>query len=117
MSRQKKFVIIKDSENNCTIRFGYPFYHNDLISKDELNKYWIRGGFWELDYENKTITLYGSSADFGRPNKKDVENGIKNLNDDDYFELKWLIERIFNEEFPNRDYSDLKNYKFITTYD
>jgi len=119
MSRQRKFIIVKDwSGKNIEIRIGYPIYHRDLLNKsDEKNNIdCYGGGYWDLDYENKTITLYGSSDDFGKPNKKDIEAAIKNLNDHAYWQLEWTMERVFDKEFPDRDYSNIKDYKFIIEY-
>lgn len=119
MSRERKFIIVKDwSEKNVEIRIGYPIFHRDLLNKSDIKDRIIccGGGRWNLDYDNKTITLYGSSDDFGKPNKKDIETAIKNLDDHAYWQLEWMIERIFDKEFPDRDYSDLKDYKFIIDY-
>ena len=117
--RQRKFIILKDwSGKNVKIRIGYPIYHRDLFEKsDEKAGYDVYGGGrWDLDYDNKTITLYGQSDDFGKPDKKDVEKALKNINDHDWFMLEWQCERIFKKELPNADFSDLKNYKFDIKY-
>ena len=120
MSRERKFIIVKDKfGKNTKIRIGWPIYHRDLLDKSDENEGidCYGGGRWNLDYDNKTITLYGSSDDFGKPNKKDIETAIKNLDDHAYWQLEWMMERIFDKEFPDRDYSDLKDYKFIVDYD
>ena len=119
MSRQRKFIIVKDwSGKDIQIRIGYPIFHKDLLDKsDEKNNIdCYGGGRWDLDYENKTITLYGSSDDFGKPDKKDIEIAIKNIDDHKWWQLEWTMERVFENEFPDRDYSDLKDYKFIIDY-
>ena len=120
MSRERKFIIVNDKfGKNTEIRIGWPIYHRDLLDKsdEKEGKDCYGGGRWNLDYENKTITLYGSSDDFGKPNKKDIEIAIKNMDDHKWWQLEWTMERIFDKEFPDRDYSDLKDYKFIIDYD
>lgn len=119
MSRQRKFIITKDwSGKNIEIRIGWPIYHKDLLNQSD-NKNHIDcygGGFWDLNYENKTITLQGSSDDFGKPSKRDIEIAIKNIDDHKWWQLEWVMDRVYGDDFPDRDYSDLKNYKFIINY-
>lgn len=116
--RQRKFIIIKDwSGKNIQIRFGWCFFHRDLMTRndDRNNIDCYGGGKWECDYENKTIRLYGYSDDFGKPNKKDIETAIKNFNN--WYDLTILLERSYEEEIPDADFArDIKDYKFIIDY-
>ena len=112
--RQRKFIIVKNwSGKNIEIRIGYPFFHRDLLNKsDEKNNIdCYGGGKWDIDFENKTITLYGSSDDFGKPNKKDIEVAIKNF---DWWHFSHLIEIIYNKEIED---DELSTYKFIIEYE
>lgn len=119
MKRQRKFIIVKDwSGENINIRIGNVFFHRDLLyksdEKDNIDCY--GGGKWDLDYDNKTIILYGSSDDFGSPNKKDIEKAIKNIDDHGWWQIELTMERTFDDEFPDRIYSDIKNYTFKLNY-
>jgi len=119
MNRQKKFIIVKDwSGENINIRIGNVFFYRDLLygtdEKDNIDCY--GGGRWDLDYENKIIELYGSSAYFGSPNKKDIEKAIKNIDEYGWWQIELIMEITFEDEFPDRDYSDIKNYNFKINY-
>jgi len=51
--------------------------HRDLLDRDEIyNHLCDGGGFWGVDGENRRVTLYDSSSDFGRP--KHIEEAIRN---------------------------------------
>ena len=114
--RQRKFIIVKDwSGKNIEIRIGYPFYHRDLLNKsDEKNNIdCYGGGRWDVDFENKTIKLYGTSDDFGKPNKKDIEIALKNLDIHDWWVMSIAIGRSYEVEI---DEYELSTYKFIIDY-
>ena len=92
--RQKKYILMMDNHGYIELRFGYPFYHKDLINKDESQHDCLGGGNWDIDSEGNVI-LFGSSCDFGAPGKQDLEKAIKNFADWDYFE--WICEHIYDE--------------------
>ena len=74
--RFKKYIILKNEDTNeVKMRIGYPIYHKDLIEQsDKKNGFkCVGGGQWNLDYENKSIRLFGHSSDFGRAKKEDIE--------------------------------------------
>jgi hypothetical protein len=50
-------------------------YHRDLLFNDKDSI--IGGGWWQLNNQNNTFTLYGSSEEFGFVSKHIVENCIK----------------------------------------
>ena len=120
--RFKKYIILKnDFTNEVKMHIGYPIYHKDLIDKSDIKNGFkcVGGGQWNLKYKNKTIKLFGSSSDFGRAKKEDIEKAIKNLNMHDYWEMEFLCEKILSDELEmfyditEPDFSDLKDYKFI----
>lgn len=114
--RQRKFIIVKDwNGKNIEIRIGYPIYHRDLLNKsDEKNHIdCYGGGLWDVNFENKTIKLYGDSDDFGKPSKKDIEVAIKNLDNIDWWRISHAIEHSYDVEI---DEDELSTYKFIIEY-
>jgi len=114
--RQRKFIIVKDwNDKNIEIRIGFPIFHRDLLNKsDEKNNIdCYGGGRWDVNFENKTITLYGVSDDFGKPNKKDIEIAIKNMNIHDWWVISHAIEASYNKDI---DENELSTYKFILNY-
>lgn len=116
MNRQRKYIICKDwSGKNTQIRIGYPFFHRDLIERsDEKNHIkCVGGGKWDIDTSNKTITLYGASDDFGKPNKNDIEQAIKNLDKHAWWQMSWIIERACEI---NIEENELSTYRFVIDY-
>ena len=114
--RQRKFIIVKDwNGKNIEIRIGYPIYHRDLLNKsDEKNNIdCYGGGKWDIDFENKTISLYGESDDFGKPNKKDIEIAIKNLDNIDWWRMSHIIKQSYEVDI---DEDELSTYKFKIDY-
>ena len=114
--RERKFIIIKDWTNkNVKIRIGYPIYHRDLLNKDDEKNHLecVGGGRWMVNFETKKFKLFGSSDDFGNPNKKDIEQAIKNLTKHDWWQISWIIEQVYEVEI-NED--ELAKYKFIIDY-
>ena len=114
--RQRKFIIVKDwNGKNIEIRIGYPIYHRDLLNKsDEKNNIdCYGGGKWDIDFENKTINLYGESDDFGKPNKKDIEIAIKNLDNIDWWRMSHIVKQSYEVDI---DEDELSTYKFKIDY-
>lgn len=61
-----KFIIAGDVRTGKGfLRMGMAVNHKDL--RVGYEKIW-GGGWWARNDESRTITLYGSSGDFGRPN-------------------------------------------------
>ena len=119
--KQRKYVIVKDwNGKNIQIRFGYVFYHRDLMTrqdeKDHIDCY--GGGSWNIDPVTETLTLYGKSDDFGIPNKRDIEIALRNMSDHDLFMLGWLCDRIYEDEYPDAhfDVEDMKRYNYELKY-
>lgn len=120
--RFKKYIILKNEDTNeVKMRIGYPIYHKDLIEQsDKKNGFkCVGGGQWNLDYENKSIRLFGHSSDFGRAKKEDIEKAVKNLSNYDYWKLEILCKKILSDsiaicyDIETPDFSNLKDYKFI----
>lgn len=114
--RQRKFIIVKDwNGKNIEIRIGYPIYHRDLLNKSDEKNYidCYGGGRWDVDFENKTIKLYGVSDDFGKPSKKDIEVAIKNLDMHSWWQVSHAIDASYDIDI---DEDELSTYKFIIEY-
>lgn len=77
--RQKlepKYVIVKAGFGRYKFRADYVEMHRDLMYEDEIrHRQCDGGGFWGVDGENRRVTLYDSSSDFGRP--KHIEDAIR----------------------------------------
>ena len=72
---EPKYVIVKHG-GRYEFRARYVDYHRTLLSYDEIRMGMCDGGgFWGLDGEQKRVTLYDSSSDFGRP--KNIEVAIR----------------------------------------
>lgn len=120
MARYKKFIILENwKTNQVKIRLGYPFYHADLIDSSDIKECWncIGGGFWNIDFNNKEIRLYGDSTDYGEAPKKKIELAIKNMDSHDWWQFGWVCEKIFGEEYPEVDFENMENeFKFKVDY-
>ena len=72
---EPKYVIVKRG-GRYEFRARYVDYHRTLLSFDEIRMGMCDGGgFWGVDGEQKRVTLYDSSSDFGRP--KNIEAAIR----------------------------------------
>ena len=72
---EPKYVIVKHG-GRYEFRARYVDYHRTLLSYDEIRRGMCDGGgFWGVDGEQKRVTLYDSSSDFGRP--KNIEAAIR----------------------------------------
>ncbi len=72
---EPKYVIVKHG-GRYEFRARYVDYHRTLLSYDEIRMGMCDGGgFWGVDGEQKRVTLYDSSSDFGRP--KNIEAAIR----------------------------------------
>lgn len=88
-----KYIIYRQNDEIYT-HFGYVYFHKQLLPSKPLNYsgYWkepecLGGGMFMFDFENKAITLYGESSDFGKvdpnilksiiiTNKKEISNDL-----------------------------------------
>lgn len=114
--RQRKFIIVKDwNGKNIEIRIGYPIYHRDLLNKsDEKNHIdCYGGGRWDVNFENKTIKLYGASDDFGKPDKRDIEVAIKKMDMHSWWQVSYAIDASYDIEIEE---DELSKFKFIIEY-
>lgn len=119
MARYKKFIIVKDLDGKLDLRLGYPIYHEDLIEKeDETNHIkCVGGGYWDLDFENKQIILYGDSMDFGKPKKEDIKKSLESWTKDKWFYFIWTCIRIADIEFPEYNKNtNLEEFTFNIKY-
>ena len=65
-----KFII----EDGCLI-ISKVTYHKQLVT----NVADVKGGGWFImDFENKTLTFYGKSEDFGKAKLVDIQECVKN---------------------------------------
>ena len=72
---EPKYVIVKHG-GRYEFRARYVDYHRTLLSYDEIRMGMCDGGgFWGVDGEQKRVTLYDSSSDFGR--SKNIEAAIR----------------------------------------
>lgn len=72
---EPKYVIVKHG-GRYEFRARYVDYHRTLLSYNEIRMGMCDGGgFWGVDGEQKRVTLYDSSSDFGRP--KNIEAAIR----------------------------------------
>ena len=101
--RQKlepKYVIVS-CHGRYKFRADYVEMHRDLLYDDEIkNGMCDGGGFWGVDGENKRVTLYDSSSDFGRP--KHIEQAIRQ----DGQRLLEILGRVCDKSGEKHDLSD-----------
>lgn len=48
------------------VLIGRVYYHRDLLPPDFDMRLVYGGGFWEINREEKLVTFYGKSEEFGR---------------------------------------------------
>lgn len=72
---EPKYVIVKDGRR-YSFRARYTDMHRSMLSDREImSGACDGGGFWGVNGEEKLVTLYDSSSDFGRP--KHIEEAIR----------------------------------------
>lgn len=94
--RQRKYILIRNKNGEIELRFGYPIYHRDLLDRKENPHDCLGGGKWCIDDADMSIILYGSSDDFGTPQRKDLEKAIKDFDEWEHFE--WVCRNIYKTE-------------------
>lgn len=70
-----KFIIETDDEYGDCLIIAKCTYHKQLVTDTKQVK---GGGWWTLDSNNKTFTLFGRSEDFGQAKLDDILNCVKN---------------------------------------
>lgn len=90
-----KFIIVEDPEKGRCLVIAKCTFHRQLACDE---KYVRGGGWWTLDNENSTFTLYGKSHDFGPALREDIVNCIKS-------------KRVFANKSLSRKYLD--KFKFL----
>lgn len=94
---EPKYVIVK-KYGRYKFRAAYTDMHRALLDQDEIyNHQCDGGGFWGVDGENKRVTLYDSSSDFGRP--KHIEDAIRQ----DGYRLLEILGRICDKSGEEHD--------------
>ncbi len=92
-----KFVVAEDAEQGLVLIVAKCTFHKDLAFIPETIK---GGGWWKLDKETKTFTLFGSSNDFGPASQEDIAYCIEN-----------------NKVFPNKYCTRILTKDFKFNYD
>lgn len=68
-----KFIIETDDEKGDCLIIAKVTRHYQLVT----DKTKVKGGGWfRMDFDLKTITLYGESEEFGRATREDITNCI-----------------------------------------
>ena len=82
-----KYIIYKEN-NEINVHFGYVYFHYQLLPTKPSNYhgYWkepecLGGGMFMFDFDNKILTLYGESTDFGKVDQKLLNVIIKTHKD------------------------------------
>lgn len=97
---EPKYVIVKHG-GRYEFRARYVDYHRTLLSFDEIRRGMCDGGgFWGVDGEQKRVTLYDSSSDFGRP--KNIEAAIRQ----DGVHLLEMLGKVCDKTGEEHDLSD-----------
>jgi hypothetical protein len=68
-----KFVVKMDNELGLVLCIAKCTYHKELIADEQKPK---GGGWWRLDTDTKTFTLYGDSHDLGAATLEDIQTCI-----------------------------------------
>lgn len=110
MEAYPKFIIETDDDNEDYIVIAKCTYHYQIVNNKEKVK---GGGWWSLDNEKTTFTLFGTSHDFGDVNIEDIAKCIQNKK---VFSSKSLLRNLSNEfkfKYKNSygEIIDLETYK------
>jgi len=69
-----KFIIETDEQEGNILIIGKCTFHKQLATDIAKVK---GGGWWTLDKENNTFTLYGESSDFGRSTFENIQDCVR----------------------------------------
>jgi hypothetical protein len=89
-----KFIIETHSQKGDILIIAKCAYHKQLATDATKVK---GGGWWTLDHNKSTFTLYGDSHDFGRANIEDIANCVQ-------------LKKVFSSPSLVRNFTD--NFKF-----
>lgn len=123
IKRKQKFLLVSERRSDYpTIRIGIPFYHRDLISEREMRNGMtcLGGGLWYAEPQKKNIVLYGSSDEFGTPEKSDINKAVKYFSEYDWDDLGYVCESwyksIMNTYLDVDFIKEVPSYKFDLQY-
>lgn len=74
-----KFIIVDDNETKVLILMKVS-YHKEILERCEPHCIIKGGGFFKINVEEKTLTFYGESADFGKPTFENIKECCDNNN-------------------------------------
>lgn len=92
--REKKFIIVEMLNGERQFRAGYVFYHSDLLNKNESDKQVVGGGMFMFDHIDKTIIFFGKSHDFGIVDPDEMNEIIKQQEEDIKLNLSFVSESL-----------------------
>ena len=91
-----KYILV-DNCGHYSINFGYVEYHRYLASTEDLANGRVKGGgMFRIDHEEKKVTLYGSSDDFGYPDN--IGEALSVCYKDVKYELSEFFKRHIEQE-------------------
>ena len=86
-----KFIIETDSELGDCLIIAKCTYHKQLATNTNMVK---GGGWWRLNKETNTFTLFGDSTDFGKSTINDI---LKCIQSGNVYTDNLLIDSISND--------------------
>lgn len=102
-----KFIIETITEHGDCLIIGKCTYHKQLVFDKQNVK---GGGWWALDKEANTFTLFGDSSDFGKAKLEDIANCINSNNVYDSRRLRRNLSATFNFDYKN-EYGEIIDLK------
>ena len=113
--RYFKYIVYKEN-GEIKVHFGYVEFHKDLLPSKPRNYmgYWrepecLGGGMFVLNFEIKTIKLFGDSTDFGKVNLMTLNKVISDQKDKIFNDL-WYACHFAKRD--NKIYDIDDNYSF-----
>jgi len=68
-----KYILIKNNSEGYIMRYANTDFHRNMVDKnDEV----FGGGMFAFSEDNKTMTLYGKSEDYGKPMFENIKEKI-----------------------------------------
>lgn len=107
MAKYLKFIMTPDHE----LSGGLVEFHADILPKEKRysRNACIGGGFFKVNEDEKEITLYGSSSDFGKCSTKDLQKAI-DMHGNDFKSNLWMIMYLYYRMQGNKVNSDDLDY-------